>query len=131
VGLGAAGARISHVADLDGLTHAEYLILAPLDGEAATPLWEIAESFAAGVVGDPPTTEHLASLLAPALASTAVHGLVEVRRFVSWPAPWDRGVPVPAHRVAGESGAARLWSPDASSLEVLAVILTESGYRWL
>ena len=69
------------MADLDGLTHTEYLVLEPLDDESPTPLWEIAENFVAGVVGDPPTTEHIADLLAPVLAAMAAHRLVEVRRF--------------------------------------------------
>ena len=115
------------MADLDGLTHTEYLVLEPLDDESPTPLWEIAENFVAGVVGDPPTTEHIADLLAPVLAAMAAHRLVEVRRFAGWPAAWDPGLPVPADRVAGESRPARLWSRDAPVREVHPVSRATRG----
>jgi hypothetical protein len=44
------------VADIDGLTFAEEHVLGPLE-DSPMPLWEIAEAFVSGVVGEHPTTE--------------------------------------------------------------------------
>ena len=50
-GVGPAGvdARIWHAGDRDGLMHAEYLVLEPLDEDTPMPLWAIAGHFVAGV----------------------------------------------------------------------------------
>ncbi|MFD0582251.1 hypothetical protein [Dactylosporangium darangshiense] len=118
------------MSEIDGLTNAEYLVLGPLEADAPRPLWEIAEAFLGGVVGERPTLERIAELLGAALASLAAHGLIEVRRFDIWPAPWDQGSPVANEHLVSESQRSDVWSRSMTH-DALAAVITEVGIRWL
>src|SRR5437773_2402974 len=108
------------MAEIDGLTHPECAVLDALYGlDGHTPLWEIAEGFANSVVGGPPDTAWIATLLSPALASLAANGLMEVRRFATWPAPWEQGTPVHADHLLSESKRPGDWSRNAVPRDVL------------
>jgi hypothetical protein len=121
--------RLESVADIDGLTLAEEHVLGPLE-DSPMPLWEIAEAFVRGVAGEHPTTEALAGLLGPALVSLAGNGLIEVRRFGGWPAPWECGDPVTAENLAGWVTRVDLWSRDATH-DALVAHITDVGGAWL
>ncbi|MER7586923.1 hypothetical protein ABTW72_05225 [Micromonospora sp. NPDC127501] len=113
--------------DLDGLTNAEYLVLSPLEEDTPRPLWEIAEAFIDCVAGELPTTEQVAALLGPALASLAAHGLIEIRRFGAWPAPWEQGADVV--ELGTDSRCVDIWSRTRTH-DVLVARITEVGTEW-
>ncbi|GIH19015.1 hypothetical protein [Rugosimonospora africana] len=119
------------MAEIDGLTYAECLVLDPLDQNSARPLWEISEDFRGFLAGEPPTKDQLAELLGPALVSLVGYGLVEVRCFANWPSPWEEGVLVGSGRLAAESRRPEIWSRSTTRVEVLAVNITKAGIRWL
>ncbi|BCB77803.1 hypothetical protein GCM10022251_38720 [Phytohabitans flavus] len=113
----------------DGVTYQEEIVLQPLE-DSPLPLWEIAEDFVRAAVGEPPAPQAVAEILAPALTSLATHGLIEVRRFDVWPAPWEAGVPVDPDRLLHESQHAEAWSRGRTH-DLLAAHITEVGIRWL
>ncbi|MER7276305.1 hypothetical protein ABT369_17820 [Dactylosporangium sp. NPDC000244] len=119
------------MAEIDGLTNAECLVLDPLDSDTPRPLWEVSEDFVVSAVGEPPTKDQIAELLGPALVSLVSYGLVEVRRFADWPSLWEEGVPMDTGRLAAESRRPEIWSRSTTRVEVLAANITEAGIRWL
>jgi hypothetical protein len=60
------------------------------------------------------------------LVSLVGRGLIEVRRFDSWPAPWKQGVPIVDDELRCESGRPEAWSGD-SPRGRLAAHITEAG----
>jgi hypothetical protein len=114
------------VANTDGLTDGEYLVLAPLECGEPRPLFEIADDFVRCVVGAMPTLKQIAAVLGPGAASMAARRLIEVRRFQFWPMPWPDGVPA----AAAELGATGIWS-EADGGDVLVARITEAGLRSL
>ncbi|SBT45443.1 hypothetical protein [Micromonospora auratinigra] len=116
------------MADPNGLTDAEYLVLSPLEGDLPLPLGEIADAFLACVAGEPPTTAQVAALLGPALAALAAHGLTAVRRFDSWPARWEHGAEVVD--LGGDGGRVDIWSRTRTH-DVWVARITEAGTGWL
>ncbi|MFF5174567.1 hypothetical protein ACFY3U_18290 [Micromonospora sp. NPDC000089] len=87
------------------LTSPADLVLRACAGDA--PLPELADAWprAAGRWAAP----HDA--LAPALTDLVADGLVEVRRFRTWPSAWESGVPVDAGRLAAELRHPGTWLP--------------------
>ncbi|MFE9201165.1 hypothetical protein [Micromonospora sp. NPDC007230] len=116
------------MADLDGLANTEYLVLSPLEGDTPRPLWEIAEAFIDCVVGELPTTEQVAALLGPALASLTAYGLIGVRRFDAWPASWEQGADVVD--LGSDSRCVDIWSRTRTR-DVLVAHITQVGAEWL
>jgi len=108
--------------DDEGLDLAEELLLQPLE-DSPRPLWELRWDAA-------PSWEVVAEVLGPGLVSLAGRGLIEVRCFDSWPAPWERGVPIAGDDVLRESRRAEVWSGDSARGKVVAHI-TEAGIRLL
>ena len=72
----------------------------------------------------------MAEILGPGLISLAERGLVVVRRFASWPAPWGRGSPVAREELMRSSREVAAWS-DGVPGGVLAAQLTEAGIHLL
>src|SRR5690242_19262860 len=83
------------------LDNSEVLALQPLE-DSPLPLWELRWH-------EETTLEELAAILAPGLVSLAARGLVEVRRFRAWPAPWDDGEPLADDDLARESTRIEVW----------------------
>lgn len=125
-----AGGRLAGVAQIDGITQLESCVLEALE-PGHMPLWELGDDFVRGVVGAMPGTEQIAALLSPALAGLASYGLIEVRRFATWPAPWEQGPALDATDVASESRHLDHWSPNEIPRDVLAVNITRERIHWL
>jgi hypothetical protein len=104
------------------LDNSEVLVLQPLE-DSPLPLWELRWH-------EEPTLQQLADILAPGLISLAARGLVEVRRFRSWPAQWEDGVLLTGKDLARESTHAEVWSAGPTDA-VLAAHITEAGHRLL
>jgi hypothetical protein len=104
------------------LDNSEVLVLQPLE-DSPLPLWELRWH-------EETTLRQLTDILAPGLVSLAARGLVEVRRFRSWPAQWEEGVPLAGDALARESTRAEMWSSDPEGA-VLAAHITEAGHRFL
>ncbi|MDT5028553.1 MAG: hypothetical protein QOE61_4979 [Micromonosporaceae bacterium] len=66
--------------DDEGLDLAEELVLGPLE-DSPLPLWGLGWAEAL-------SRQRVATLLGPGLVSLAARGLIEVRHFDGWPAPW-------------------------------------------
>ena len=115
---------------IDWLSNAEYLVLAPLEGEEPRPLWEVSEDFLNCVVDEPPTPVQVVALLGPALTSLAARGLVEVRRFRAWPASWSQGVSMDTAYLVSESRRIDAWS-HSTTRDVLVANITEAGINCL
>ncbi|GAA0577619.1 hypothetical protein GCM10010172_72990 [Paractinoplanes ferrugineus] len=104
------------------LDDSEEQVLQPLD-DSPQPLWELRWH-------KQTTLGQLADILAPGLISLAARGLVEVRRFPRWPAPWTEGVLLTGEELAQESRRAEAWS-DRTTETVLAAHITAAGRRLL
>ncbi|SCG41984.1 hypothetical protein [Micromonospora coxensis] len=110
-----------------GLSDVECFVLRESDGDA--PLPEIADAWRAGA-DCPPTVEQAVPALADALAGLVAGGLVEVRRFATWPAPWGGGVPVDDDRLRAEADAVETWLPGPARTGLLVARFTgERGAR--
>ncbi|MEU4243373.1 hypothetical protein [Actinoplanes sp. NPDC026619] len=114
------------MAETNGLTDGEYLVLAPLEGGAPRPLSEIADDFIRLVASTVPTMAQVAAVLGPGMRSAVARDLIEVHRFPSWPMPWIDGVRVGA----GELRGAGIWAEREDS-ELLAARITDAGARCL
>ena len=100
----------------------EQLVLDPLE-DSPLPLWELRWH-------NETTLPDLIAALAPGLLSLTSRGLIEVRRFPTWPAPWDEGIPLTEEALAEESTRPEIWSePTAGG--VLAVHITKAGRAFL
>ncbi|MGB2567250.1 hypothetical protein ACPFP2_02175 [Micromonospora citrea] len=110
-----------------GLSDVACFVLHESHGDA--PLPEIADAWRAG--GNPASTvEQAVPALAEALAGLVAGGLVEVRRFTTWPAPWDGGVPVDDGRLRAEADAVDTWLPGPARTGLLvARVIAEGGAR--
>ncbi|HEX5594730.1 MAG TPA: hypothetical protein VFX61_01715 [Micromonosporaceae bacterium] len=108
--------------DDQGLDLAEEHVLQPLE-ISPLPLWELRWDAA-------PSWDVVAEVLGPGLVSLVGRGLIEVRRFDRWPAPWEQGVPIAGDDLLRESGRAEVWSGD-SDLGSLVARITEAGIRFL
>ena len=108
--------------DDKGLDLAEELVLCPLEN-SPLPLWELGWAEA-------PSRQRMATVLGPGLVSLVARGLIEVRRFDSWPAQWERGVPVIGDDLLRESRRVEAWSDDSTHSR-LAAHITEAGIRYL
>ncbi|WP_433288235.1 hypothetical protein [Micromonospora sp. CA-244673] len=106
----------------EGLDLAEELVLCPLE-DSPLPLWELGWAEA-------PSRQRVAAVLGPGLVSLVARGLIEVRHFDSWPAQWERGIPVAGDDLLRESGRVEVWSVD-SAHGVLAAHITKAGIRYL
>jgi len=106
----------------DWLDNSEELILQPLE-ESPLPLWEFRWH-------EETTLQDLAAILAPGLISLVARGLVEVRRFLTWPAQWNDGQPLTEDDLARESTRVEVWSEGAGDT-VLAAHITKAGHRLL
>jgi hypothetical protein len=71
--------------------------------DSPLPLWELRWH-------EETTLQALAAILAPGLISPAARGLVEVRRFRTWPAQWDEGQPLSEDDLTRESSRVEVWS---------------------
>jgi hypothetical protein len=106
----------------EGLDRAEELVLSPLE-DSPMLLWELR-------LNDAASPRQTADLLAPGLVSLVRRGLVEVRRFGTWPPQWEEGVPVAGDDLVRESGRAAAWS-DNTARSRLAAHITKAGIRYL
>ena len=106
--------------DGQGLDVAEQIVFQPLE-DSPLPLWELRWAEA-------PSWEAVAEVLGPGLVSLADRGLIEVRRFNSWPSPWEKGVQVVGDDLKRESVRAEVWSGD-STAGTLAAHITQAGIR--
>jgi hypothetical protein len=104
------------------LDNSEVLVLQPLE-DSPLPLWELRWH-------EETTRQALAATLAPGLISLAARGLLEVRRFRTWPAQWDDGQALTEEDLARESRRVEVWS-EGTGDAVLAAHITEAGHRFL
>ncbi|MEV4482532.1 hypothetical protein [Micromonospora coxensis] len=109
-----------------GLSDVESFVLREAHGDA--PLPEIADAWRAD--GDaPPTVEQAVPALAEALAGLVACGLVEVRRFTTWPAAWSGGVPVDDDGLRVEARAVATWLPGPARTGLLVARITGGARR--
>lgn len=106
--------------DGQGLSLAEELVIQPLE-DSPLPLSELRWA-------NEQSGEALAEVLAPGLISLVCRGLVEVRRFDSWPTRWEHGVPLTEDELVRECQHAEAWS-GTSADGTLAVHITRAGIR--
>ncbi|WP_446210012.1 hypothetical protein [Micromonospora sp. IBSANI012] len=111
-----------------GLTQVEYFVLHECDGDA--PLPEIADAWFDNGARSP-TVEETVPALAGALVSLTADGLVEVRRFASWPAPWSDGARVEGEHLRAEVGGVDPWLPGPARIGLLVARVTEEGGAYL
>jgi hypothetical protein len=110
------------VSDGNGLDHAEHLVLGDLEC-SPRPLRELRRDEA-------PSLRMVADVLGPGLVSLVARGLIEVRRFDTWPARWEDGSRVVGDDLLRASGRVETWS-GRSADGILAANLTEAGVPYL
>jgi hypothetical protein len=108
--------------DDQGLGIGEHIVLENLEDSAA-PLWQFGWPEA-------PSRQRVAEVCGPGLVSLEARGLIEVRRFESWPEPWERGRPVLGDELLAESRRVERWIDNAAGTQVAARIL-DAGERYL
>ncbi len=117
-----SGSRRADAPEDTGLDNAEYLVLGDLES-SPRPLWELGWNQA-------PSRQAVTEILGPGLVSLAARGLIEVRHFDRWPAPWEEGAPVTADDLRQLSSRVEVWSGE-SPHGTLAAQLTEAGVPYL
>ncbi|MEV0807749.1 hypothetical protein [Micromonospora sp. NPDC050200] len=111
-----------------GLTHVEHFVLRESDGDA--PLPELLDAWRDGA--DPsPTVGEAVPALAEALVDLVADGLVEVRRFTSWPAAWNGGARVEDEHLRAEVGGVDPWLPGPARIGLLVARITDQGGAYL
>src|SRR4051812_24964478 len=98
------------VAELNGLTEGEYLVLTLLEQGAPRPFFEIADDFVRRVAGTLPTMAQVAAVLGPGVISATARELLRVHRFPSWPMSWLDGVDVDGPELEAAGRFAANWS---------------------
>ncbi|MDH6460678.1 hypothetical protein M2302_000839 [Micromonospora sp. A200] len=111
-----------------GLTQVEYFVLHESDGDA--PLPEIFDAWLDNGARSP-TVEEAVPALAGALMSLTADGLVEVRRFTTWPAPWSGGARVEGAHLRAEVGGIDPWLPGPARTGLLVARVTGEGGAYL
>lgn len=108
--------------DDQGLNTGEHIVLEGL-ADFPVPFWEIGWAEA-------PSRQRVAEVCGPGLVSLEARGFIEVRRFESWPRPWEHGRPVVGSELLAESRHVERWSDNAARTHLVAKI-TEAGERYL
>ncbi|MFF0375890.1 hypothetical protein [Actinoplanes missouriensis] len=108
--------------DDQGLDVGEHIVLEDLE-DSPLPLGEIGWPEA-------PSRQRVAEVCGAGLVSLVARGFIEVRRFESWPEPWERGRPVRGDELLAESRRVERWTSNASHAHLVAHI-TEAGRRYL
>ncbi|MGK5442125.1 hypothetical protein ACSNN7_09920 [Micromonospora sp. URMC 105] len=111
-----------------GLTQVEYFVLHESDGDA--PLPEIAYAWLGNGAASP-TVEQAVPALAEALVSLTADGLVEVRRFTTWPASWHGGARVADEHLRAEVTGVAPWLPGPARIGLLVARITDEGGTYL
>lgn len=111
-----------------GLTQVEYFVLHESDGDA--PLPEIADAWLDDAAVSP-TVEEAVPALAEALVSLTADGLVEVRRFITWPASWTGGARVEGGHLRAEVTGVAPWLPGPARVGLLVARITDQGGAYL
>ncbi|GAA2711869.1 hypothetical protein [Actinoplanes palleronii] len=104
-----------------GLDVGEHLVLQDLEGDPVPP-WELGWPEAL-------SRQEVADVLGPGLVSLAARGFIEVRRFPSWPEPWEHGLPVAGDELLAATARIELWS-DSARMH-LAAQITDAGVPYL
>jgi len=104
-----------------GLDPGEHIVLEDLEGPPVA-LWEMGWPEAS-------SRQHVAEVCGPGLVSLEARGFVEVRRFESWPEPWEHGRPVVGDELLAESRRVERWSSNPA--RTLAARITDAGGRCL
>ncbi|MEH0938591.1 hypothetical protein [Micromonospora psammae] len=112
------------MSERSGLTRVAYFVLRESGGDA--PLPEIADAWR-NTADAPPTVEQAVPALAAALAALAAEGLVEVRRFATWPQAWSGGAPVAGEGLCAEAAAVGTWLPGPARTGLMVARITDSG----
>ncbi|MEV6305006.1 hypothetical protein AB0M02_36730 [Actinoplanes sp. NPDC051861] len=105
-----------------GLGLGEQIVLEDLE-DSPMPLWEIGWPEA-------PSRQRVAEVCGPGLVTLEARGFIEVRRFESWPEPWDRGRPVLGDELLAESRRVERWTSNAARTHLVAQV-TKAGERYL
>ncbi|MER6593164.1 hypothetical protein ABT214_15180 [Micromonospora purpureochromogenes] len=111
-----------------GLTQVEYFVLHTSDGDA--PLPEIFDAWLDNGARSP-TAEEAVPALAGALVNLTADGLLEVRRFNTWPAAWHGGARVEGVHLRAEVGGVDPWLPGPARTGLLVARVTEEGGAYL
>ncbi|SCG45092.1 hypothetical protein [Micromonospora halophytica] len=109
-----------------GLTTVQRFVLRESEGDV--PLPEIADAWVDGGQRVPSVGQAVPAL-AEALTGLAAGGLVQVRRFTTWPLPWDGGVPVEGDRLGAEAGVVATWLPGPARSGLLVARRTDEERR--
>ncbi|MEH0843953.1 hypothetical protein V6U81_16335 [Micromonospora sp. CPCC 205711] len=107
-----------------GLTPMAHFVLRASDGDA--PLPELADAWLRAGKQQSRLDQALPAL-ARALADLVADGLVEVRRFRTWPAGWDGGALVDGDRLDADTRHPGTWLPGPARDGLLVARLTARG----